>query len=181
MEIIQMATYWIHKKVLEMSSNLINKDTKILIAACWKWAFEKVLVEEYWILPSNITSLDIDENYHYEKCKLNFKKCDLNQPFTFIKNNSYDLIISIETIEHLNNQFNVINEFYRILKKNWNIIITSPNCESIASRIFYMFKWVFPSFTDVNFKLSWHIVPFFSWSLKNYLDWKKLKIISYVK
>ncbi|HLE48575.1 MAG TPA: class I SAM-dependent methyltransferase [Patescibacteria group bacterium] len=44
-----------------------------------------------------------------------------------LKNNSIDVLVSFETIEHLNNYKNFIKEIQRVLKKNGLLIISTPN------------------------------------------------------
>jgi hypothetical protein len=182
-KIPQMASDWIHNKVLNLVKDLINKDFKILVAACWQWAFEEALIEnlrERWISPENIIPIDINEEQYIWPSKKNFIKADLNFPLQELWNESIDIVICIETIEHISNQQTLISEFCRIIKKdNSYLVITSPNCESIASRLFYFVKWVFPSFTEVNFQWNWHIIPFFSWTLDYFTRGKDVKIIKY--
>ena len=43
------------------------------------------------------------------------------------KDESFDCIISLETIEHLQNFQNAFQEFYRLLKKDGILIISTPN------------------------------------------------------
>lgn len=53
--------------------------------------------------------------------------------------NYFDVSVSIETIEHLENPFHFIRELGRVTKPNGAIIITTPNVHSIRSRIKYLF------------------------------------------
>jgi SAM-dependent methyltransferase len=49
---------------------------------------------------------------------------------------SFDLIFSSDTIEHISNPHPVIRQFYRVLKPNGTLIITTPNIESFCARRF---------------------------------------------
>ena len=46
-----------------------------------------------------------------------------------------DFVICQEGIEHFSNQFKVLQEFNRILKKNGSLIITTPNYSNLRSRL----------------------------------------------
>jgi 2-polyprenyl-3-methyl-5-hydroxy-6-metoxy-1,4-benzoquinol methylase len=43
------------------------------------------------------------------------------------KDDSFDMILCTEVIEHVNNQKKVINEIFRVLKQGGHLIITTPN------------------------------------------------------
>ena len=49
----------------------------------------------------------------------------------------FDLVVSIETIEHLENPFHFLREISRVLKSGGIGIISTPNTHSIRSRIKY--------------------------------------------
>jgi 2-polyprenyl-3-methyl-5-hydroxy-6-metoxy-1,4-benzoquinol methylase len=52
----------------------------------------------------------------------------------------YDLVVLIETIEHLTNPLNTLREIYRILKKEGILIISTPDSKSL-SRLFLGKSW----------------------------------------
>lgn len=56
-----------------------------------------------------------------------------------IEDNSYDVVISGETIEHLFEDLDFLNECYRVLKKGGTLIITTPNLTSLKNRILMLF------------------------------------------
>ena len=43
-----------------------------------------------------------------------------------LRSNSIDLIVAMDILEHVNNDFDGISEFYRVLKKGGNLILTVP-------------------------------------------------------
>ncbi|OGM02043.1 hypothetical protein A2115_02565 [Candidatus Woesebacteria bacterium GWA1_41_8] len=62
---------------------------------------------------------------HYKTKDTSFKVCDaLNLPFT---NSLFDIVVSFETIEHLQNQQAFIKEVKRELKNNGLLILSTPN------------------------------------------------------
>jgi len=60
-------------------------------------------------------------------------KADLNKPIP-IDNSSVDIVIAGEIIEHLINPFRFLLEINRILKKNGQLILSTPNEVDIKSR-----------------------------------------------
>ena len=51
-------------------------------------------------------------------------KHDLNEPLDFLKDNSFDIVLSSLTLHYLKNWDPVIKEFNRILKKNGYLIFS---------------------------------------------------------
>lgn len=48
--------------------------------------------------------------------------------------NSFDVAVCIEVIEHIENQFHLIKELFRIVKPGGRVIVTTPNILNINSR-----------------------------------------------
>jgi SAM-dependent methyltransferase len=72
----------------------------------------------------------------------------------------FGLVVSTETIEHLENPFHFIRELSRVTKPNGVIIITTPNVHSIRSRLKYLFcglPTLFEYVADDN--MGQHISP----------------------
>jgi 2-polyprenyl-3-methyl-5-hydroxy-6-metoxy-1,4-benzoquinol methylase len=57
---------------------------------------------------------------------------DLNNAIP-VPANSFDIIISTEVIEHLENPRAIFREFYRLLRSHGVLIVTTPNQESVRS------------------------------------------------
>lgn len=79
-----------------------------------------------------ISAFDLfpDQNRHL---KTPVSKIDLQQKFP-IADNSQDLVICCETIEHLPNQYFLFQETSRIVKPQGIFILTTPNTSSLRSR-----------------------------------------------
>jgi len=63
---------------------------------------------------------------------------DLNNPLT-LKDNSVDIVIAGEIIEHLINPFRFLKEINRILKKGGELILSTPNAVDLKSRLKVIF------------------------------------------
>ena len=76
-----------------------------------------------------------------------------------INDNSIDIIICQEGIEHVSDQFSLLKEFNRILKKEGELIITTPNISNIRSKISNLFTesemWKRMPYTEID--SIWHI------------------------
>lgn len=67
---------------------------------------------------------------------------DNSLPYT---NGTFDLCVSIEGIEHLERPADFFAELVRVTKPGGNFFLTTPNCESIKSRL-RVFKYGFPKY-----------------------------------
>jgi 2-polyprenyl-3-methyl-5-hydroxy-6-metoxy-1,4-benzoquinol methylase len=97
-------------------------------------------------------------------------KTDLNYPLPF-KDNCFDFVISIETLEHLWSHFSFIKSVYKVLKRGGVFIFTTPNVLSIFSRISFLRSGRLSWFKESDFytKQNYHISPLPIWQLKQTL------------
>ncbi len=63
----------------------------------------------------------------------------MNQPLPF-SDESYDLVISAEGVEHLENPWLAFREFARVLRTPGILIVTTPNYSNIERRVAYLLK-----------------------------------------
>lgn len=82
-------------------------------------------VEAADIFPENFEVPDV-------KCH----RVHADRPFS-LPDETYDVVVSIEVIEHLQDQFNYAREINRILKPGGRLILTTPNIINMASRLRY--------------------------------------------
>jgi SAM-dependent methyltransferase len=84
-----------------------------------------------------------DRGYQVEACDYledNFKargvpfhKADLNRKIG-LPDDSYDVVVSVEVLEHLEDQFQFIREVLRVAKPGGLVVLTTPNILSFTSR-----------------------------------------------
>lgn len=135
-ETIPIGAIEIYPKIKEIINALIKKRhdiLKALDAAAGNGYMTKWLVENGF----EVTALDINPN-NWNVPGVECRYSDFNKSIEFA-DNSFDLVVSIETIEHLENPFNFIRELSRVMKPNGVVIISTPNVHSIRSRIRYFF------------------------------------------
>jgi ubiquinone/menaquinone biosynthesis C-methylase UbiE len=58
--------------------------------------------------------------------------------------NSFDYIVCVEGLEHIENPANAIREFSRLLKQNGTLVVSVPNIMNIEERL----KWLFNGYTS---------------------------------
>jgi 2-polyprenyl-3-methyl-5-hydroxy-6-metoxy-1,4-benzoquinol methylase len=97
--------------------------------------------------------LGLDINYESKK----IKKFDLNsdKPFPF-RDNTFDLIFTLEVIEHLFNTDHFLSEIYRILKPKGFLILTTPNLASLKNR-FRLLTNLYPQYLEYSLEGAGHL------------------------
>lgn len=66
-----------------------------------------------------------------------FGQADLEQPLPF-PDASFDAVLSVEGIEHLENPFNFLRELRRVLRPGGQLLLTTPNIAGIRSRVRFL-------------------------------------------
>ncbi|MBM4276286.1 MAG: class I SAM-dependent methyltransferase [Deltaproteobacteria bacterium] len=63
---------------------------------------------------------------------------DLNKSFPF-KDGTFDYVVCVEGIEHIENPHHLIKEFARLVRRDGYLVITTPNVMTIKSRLKFLF------------------------------------------
>ncbi len=112
----------------------IPKSAKILDSGCASGRQMKQLEDAGYMA----WGTDID-NYLQYPFK-NFKKLDFCFELLPFKDRTFDVIISSQVIEHLENQFFYLREIHRALKPGGILILSLPNAYSLRNRLEFLFK-----------------------------------------
>lgn len=122
-----MNKYDLNKRLKIIFKDLINKQIagcKLLDAGCGTGNFSREAI----IKGAKVISMDISSRLikiTHNKCHNKVVRGDvLNLPF---KNDSFDIVLSTEVIEHTLNPGKAIAEMARVLKRNGILILTTPN------------------------------------------------------
>jgi SAM-dependent methyltransferase len=75
---------------------------------------------------------------------------DLNDPLPF-PDRSFDLIVAVEVVEHLENIRAVCREFQRLLVPGGHVLLTTPNNESLRAIASLFFRGHFVAFTASSY------------------------------
>ena len=110
-----------------------DKNASILEIGCGHGAFQYFISKNGYM---NSIGVDNSESQINEAKRLNIKnvmQVDLISYLKIIKNESLDVLIAIDVIEHFSKEEidKIIEEFYRVLKKGGIIITHQPNGESL--------------------------------------------------
>ena len=142
----------LHQRVFDEFNQLAaNKDVSILILASGHGALEQRLIDNGFL---NIQSTDIEDNYKADNKNLIIK--DLNKNFEDIKG-SFDYIIALEIIEHLENQFHFIRNVETLMNSSTVLFITTPNISRKSLRLRFLLSNKLEFFTEKDLHGSGHI------------------------
>lgn len=174
----------LHHQVFELVENLIPREASLrsdflaLDIACGQGAFSKRLLDK----GIKVESADIDSDHFKYKDILPFHCVDINAPsfesFCESNENKYDLVVSMETIEHIENPWSLIRGLKRMCKPDGHIIISTPNIETPYCKVYFLINNVFNSFTMASFNESGHINPITELEMKIISDELKIKLLN---
>ena len=132
---VPLARDEIHDKVIEMMDKEprgrvldVPTGTGILADRLRKRGFE-------------VSCCDINPSY-FSISDLALEVGDLNHSLPY-PNGSFDFIACIEGLEHLENPFNAIREFHRLLKPGGKVFLSFPNYLNIERRLRFLITGLF--------------------------------------
>jgi len=110
----------------------LSEKTKVLDAGCGGGLLSQLLKQKFKM---EIIGVDFaDEALKLARKRgVQARKADLEKRLPF-KNNTFDLIIFCQVIEHLFNPDQALQEIYRVLKKGGSLIVTTPNLAAWFNR-----------------------------------------------
>lgn len=81
---------------------------------------------------NKVVGLDITD-LRFEEYKKNFKFIKSTGHKLPFKNNYFDVVISLDVIEHVKNDNYFVREIYRVLKSDGKILIATPNRDRLSN------------------------------------------------
>ncbi|MBI2138808.1 class I SAM-dependent methyltransferase [Candidatus Woesearchaeota archaeon] len=140
----------------------IGKGAKIVDLGCGRGFIVEELRKRGF---RNIAYCDLVDNFDGKVVLMDFNR-GLDFP-----DGSFDVAISTEVVEHLENKYQFFREVKRILKKDGIFIFSSPNLNNIFNRTVFLFK---KRFIEFNAKEQpHHVNPFFLWQLPGFFSIEK--------
>lgn len=157
----------LHEEAIKTIKNLnLDSNVEILILGSGSGAFDKRLVDAGF---QNIVSVDIDKsNYKYANQRINFLQLDLNEDFYKHIGKTFDLIICLEIIEHVNSTNNFLHNCKKLMKKDSFLLISTPNVHDYFSRIQFLL-FGYPTLFISRPVKNGHINPIFKNIFEYYL------------
>lgn len=170
----------VHEAVIRL---LKNEDVgKVLDAGAGEGALTKKLIQ----MGFDVEACDINP----ARFKLKGKECrkiNLNEDLPY-PNEQFNVVVCVETIEHLADPWYTISEFKRVLIKNGKLILTTPNILSILSRLMFLAYGEYHHFSYLGYEQLWrdkesvhdmpdmHITPLSFWQLRYLLCQSNMRI-----
>lgn len=124
--------------------NTKGEKIKVLDCGAGHGAFTKKLFEDGY----DVSACDLfPEIFYYDKVEC--KKADVTAKLPY-DDNSFDAIVAMEIMEHIQDHEVFFNEANRILEQGGSVYISTPNVLSLKSRIRFMFTGFFYSFKPLE-------------------------------
>lgn len=131
-DILSESAKGVHEKVIELLQ--FEKPGRLLDAGSGYGLLSKRIQD----IGFEIFAADLD-NEKFKVATIKCQKVDLNKGLPY-QDNFFDYVICLETIEHLENPYHLVREFFRILKKEGKLIISTPNILNIHARLRYLLR-----------------------------------------
>ncbi|HSV94362.1 MAG TPA: class I SAM-dependent methyltransferase [Spirochaetia bacterium] len=145
---------------IEKAIKAINRKVSVLDIGCGDGIYEKLLSQECFE-DSNFIGVDFSKK-QLSKAKQYFNKTycvDLDSQKLPIKNNSIDIVICSEVLEHVFFPEKIISEASRVLKPGGTLIFSTPNVASLQTRLSLFFSGFSPM---INYKNNKEHIRFYS-------------------
>jgi len=122
-------------KALQMVSKLAGKIKRMIDLGCGDGEITLMFKEE--LKAREVYGVDIDEQAVALARKRGIEAyiADLSKDSLPFPNEFFDLVLSLEVIEHLANPDNMLKEAYRVLRKGGYLLISTPNLASWINRL----------------------------------------------
>jgi SAM-dependent methyltransferase len=99
------------------------------------------------------------------------RTADLNEGIPFA-DGQFQVVVSTEVIEHLENPWFFMRELYRITEPGGVVIISTPNLYSVYVRAWYALTGRLYNFLDSAYQNIGHITPIYLWNLERMAEGK---------
>lgn len=158
------ADYQVHAQLSEEVQKVLPKGAKILDMGCGQGALSMRLSDlGYQMVACDQNVEDFKASGKIPFFSLNFNSSFEIEQFITENENTFDGVLGIEVIEHVENPWEYIRNLKRLVKPGGFIFVSTPNITSWYSRMIFLFTGQFPGFIDPD--LIGHINPITPWEL----------------
>lgn len=112
-------------------------------------SFADSLADQGW----ECVGLDLNEHHHQ---KVRTIQCDLNEGFP-VESDAFDLVVAGEVIEHMLDEAEFLKECRRVLKKEGQLVLTTPNLAFLLNRILVLAGKT-PLFVTAPYHYHFHVL-----------------------
>lgn len=136
------SSYTVKNMAFKATGKLLSKEIVVADIGCGRGELARELADEV----KHVTLVDhILQSINKENCS--YTVVDLNDKWP-LPDNKYDLVYSLEVIEHIENPRHFFREITRIVKPDGFIFITTPNNLNFFSKLFFLFTGIHRFFQD---------------------------------
>jgi SAM-dependent methyltransferase len=107
-----------------------------------------------------------------------FVTANLNRSFADALGATFDGILAVEVIEHLENPRHFLRECGTLLNPGGCLILTTPNVDNPVSKLSFVRRGRFQWFWDGDYDTFGHITPLTQWQVRCCLEEVPLEIVS---
>lgn len=104
-----------------------------------------------------VAASDFVEEAFIPRGRIPFSFVDLNDTFSHGFNRLFDVVIAIETVEHLENPRRFVRECCKLVKLGGSLVLTTPNVENPVSKALFVRNGTFMWFDDNSYRRDGHI------------------------
>jgi 2-polyprenyl-3-methyl-5-hydroxy-6-metoxy-1,4-benzoquinol methylase len=167
---VERANNGLHESLLRHLPAGLERDDPILDVGCGSGAWLARLYSHGF---ANLTGIDGD--VAQSSCAhARIERADLNQPQWGSVNGRFVLITAIEVIEHIENIGTFVDSMASLLAPGGSILLTTPNVESLASRLRFLLRCELKQFDSIGDPT--HLFPVISATLPRVLERRQLRI-----
>lgn len=167
----------LHEQIAKKIAEQIPIGSKILDLGAGEGALTSRLLDMgYYIVAADMNQEEFkctEAEFH----QINFDVKEDIERFVADNLESFDAVLGIEVIEHVENQWEYVRQLKKMLKPNGLMIITTPNTTSWLSRMKFLLTGRFHQFSDKDLDYG-HISPITPWELGLILKQECLSQIS---
>jgi SAM-dependent methyltransferase len=113
-----------------------------------------------------ITSVDLHPE-HFQVPGMTCQYADFEAPLAF-DTGSFDAVLVIEVVEHLESPWGFLREAIRVLKPGGSLVFTSPNVVTLPARLRFLRTGGLPYFRMESFLGCYHVTPIFPWAVERW-------------
>jgi len=123
-----------HELVVKTALRFAGPGARVLELGAWSGALTERLQAAGFL----VTAADIAKHFELES---EFVLVDANEPnFEKAFSREFDVVASVEVIEHLENPTAFLRSVCRLLKPGGVAIVTTPNVDNVAARLKFLVK-----------------------------------------